>query len=134
MAAAPLQITRHGETISVSRFLVARALPPVGPVFCANRRNYLREKIAKNAILLPFFHPFVLSALCSLSLSLFPPLPFLFILLSAAPKPPCERKYTRNDTSFSRGFLLVLCYSSFIGTNITGTGYKSHRNDSGQEC
>lgn len=118
--AAALQIIRHGKTISVFRFLVL-TLPAVDPVFCTNRRNYLREKIAKNAIF----------ALPPTSRLLSAPLPFLFIL--SFPKPPCERKYTCNDTSF-RGDFYSSCYSSFIGTNITGTGYKSHGNDFGPEC
>lgn len=69
----PANYTRHGKTISVSRFLLL-TLPAVDPVFCANRRNYLREKIAKNPIF-PF---------SSILPCFFFPLPFLFL----SPSPP----------------------------------------------
>lgn len=71
MMAAALQIIWHGKTISVSRFLVL-TLPAVDPVFCANRRNYLREKIAKNAIFALL--PFVRTSFClSAPFSFYPP-------------------------------------------------------------
>lgn len=50
-------------------------LRAVDPVFCTNRRNYPREKIAKNATLSPFSH-------CS---GLFLSPRFLFILSSVPP-------------------------------------------------
>lgn len=70
----PANYTRHGKTISVSRFLLL-TLPAVDPVFCPNRRNYLREKIAKNPIF-PFS-----------SRTSFPSFPLSFFFL------PPERKY-----------------------------------------
>lgn len=70
----PANYTRHGKTISVSRFLLL-TLPAVDPVFCPNRRNYLREKIAKNPIF-PFS-----------SRASFPSFPLSFFFL------PPERKY-----------------------------------------
>lgn len=76
----PANYTRHGKTISVSRFLLL-TLPAVDPVFCANRRNYLREKIAKNPIF-PF------------SSRAFFPLPFLSL------SPSRTQIRARNHTSF----------------------------------
>lgn len=143
MMAAALQIIRHGKTISVCHFL-ARTSPRREPrtrwtpVFCANRRNYPREKIAKNATVLCF----------SLSLSFFssaaPLRSFSGSRSSFSSRTPFHpffprsRRYgrrtnTHNDTSF-RGDSCSSCYSSFIGANITDTGYKSDGNDFGQEC
>ena len=114
MAAAPLQITRHGETISVSRFLVAR--PPPSPtrwtpffaliveIICVRKsrktRYFCSSSIRSDSLL-------SLSLSLSLSLPSVPPYPF-YPAVGCRSEPPCERKYTRNDTSFSRGFLLVL--------------------------
>lgn len=96
------------------------------PRFCANRRNYLREKIAKNTISGPASRP----------PNFFLPLESFFFFRRSIPSFQSLRANanTRNDMSF-RGDFWSSDYSSLIGGNITGAiGYKSDDNDLGQEC
>lgn len=120
MMVAALQIIRHGKTISVCHFpaLTARR---GGPQFFALIVEIILVRKSWKT-------PRSRSPFADLFLS---PRRLLFILsyLSAA----VMRANTHNDTSFC-GDSCSSCYSSFIGANITDTGYKSDDNDFGQEC
>lgn len=126
MMAAVLQIIRSRQnnlSVVFSHSTPHRA--DVDPVFCTNRRNYPREKIAKNAT-----HSRSSSLYQPLPSSLFPVL--LFILSFPFQCRRTAKANTHNDTSFG-GDSYSSCYSSFIGTNITDTGYKAAVT-TGQEC
>jgi len=118
MMVAALQIIRHGKTISVCHFPALTA-PRGGPWFFALIVEIIL--VRKSRKTLRSRPPFARQV--SFSSSPFHP------YLSAA----VMRANTHNDTSFC-GDSCSSCYSSFIGANITDTGYKSDGNDFGQEC
>lgn len=121
MMVAALQIIRHGKTISVCHF-PALAAPRGGPRFFALIVEIILVRKSRKT---PRSRPPLAGRGLFLS-----PWRLLFILASVA---AVMRANTHNDTSFC-GDSCSSCYSSFIGTNITDTGYKSGGNDFGQEC
>lgn len=119
MMVAALQIIRHGKTISVCHF-PALAARRGGPRFFALIVEIILVRKSRKT---PRSRPPFAGLFLSPRTTPFHP------YLSAA----VMRANTHNDTSFC-GDSCSSCYSSFIGANITDTGYKSDGNDFGQEC
>lgn len=117
-------------------FSRARPLRAVDPVFCTNRRNYLREKIAKNAALSPALPAYPRSPhkppRCCL------PRPGLFLsrllLILSSAKVPLLRKRIRIMIRHFAGISARLVTHRLLVQILPDTGYKSDGNDFGQEC
>lgn len=117
---AALQIIRHGITISVFRFIVPTLFPShwtrffalIVKIICVRKSR----KIRYFAVRLSFFS-----------------VPVSFLSRSFANSIRANAN-TRNDTSFSRGFLFVLLLIAYWYKYYGHRIHNTHGNDYGQEC